>query len=162
MNDQAKVTDARVSARRRLLRGAFSAPAVLTLYSGGAMAAASNQRCLVNQAAAPIAAPPVSNAADTYLRVQLRVSGATYYVLGNSLPVNRILSLPTNSQAQVFDIGLNKLTGSPIATPGGLALAPKWAALRVNSSGVVQTVGNTNSNGTALFNSCWNSFVLGA
>ena len=42
------------SARRRLVKGAFAVPAMLTLQSGGAMAASSSSRCLANRNENPI------------------------------------------------------------------------------------------------------------
>lgn len=167
MNDNAQPSAAKVSARRRLLRGAFSAPAVLTIYSGGALASASSQRCLLyqNQAGNVLASPAVSASADTYLRVQLFTDGAStpkYYVVGTSLPVSRAAALPTNSQAQQFDVGAaNTFIGSPVATPGGLNLTGKYAALRVDSAGVCVGVGKSTTSGTAIFNSCWTSFIVG-
>ncbi|MBK7277582.1 MAG: hypothetical protein IPI08_13850 [Betaproteobacteria bacterium] len=58
------------SARRRLIRGALAAPALMTLCSGSAFAAAST-RCLANAQTMPQPAPSGTPAADTYLRVQL-------------------------------------------------------------------------------------------
>ena len=58
-------------ARRKLLRGTFAAPAVLTVYSGGA-AATSVASCLVNANGSPvISGIGVTSADDTLLRYQL-------------------------------------------------------------------------------------------
>ena len=61
-------------ARRRLLRGTFAAPAVMTLCSASALAAASNRRCIANQvgyADSALKYPPASASTDTWIRVQL-------------------------------------------------------------------------------------------
>ncbi len=59
-------------ARRRLLRGSFSAPAVLALTSGSALAAQS-ATCLAKATIAPSTAPMVSSSSlDTLMRVRLR------------------------------------------------------------------------------------------
>lgn len=155
-----------VSARRRLIRGAFAAPTVLTLYSGGAVAANSSAlRCVLNQNNTPVLpVPPVSTTNSTYFRVQLHaaaVAPAVYYVLGASLPPARIASLPGPLQAQVFNIGTNLLTGSPITTPANLVAQAQWAVLRLDSTGNVVGVGASGTGGSAIFNSCWTSFVAG-
>lgn len=62
----------KASARRRLIRGALSAPALMTVCAGSAFAAASNLRCLRNAAGATT--PPAAWGAtgpDTFLRVRL-------------------------------------------------------------------------------------------
>ena len=65
----------RTTARRRLIRGALSAPALMTVCSGSAFAAASNLRCLVNAAGATT--PPAAwgtttpSVVPTFVRVQL-------------------------------------------------------------------------------------------
>ena len=59
-------------ARRRLIRGALSAPALMTVCSGSAFAAGSNMRALAN--AANAVTPPaawITPGPDTYLRVPL-------------------------------------------------------------------------------------------
>ncbi len=155
-----------VSARRRLIRGAFAAPTVLTLYSGGAMAANSSAlRCVVNQNNVPVSPVPlVSTTNSTYFRVQLHAvstSPAVLYVRGDSLPAARIGTLPTNSQAQVFSITSNTFTAAPVATPANLAAQNQWAVLRVDSTGNVVGVGASGSGGSAIFQSCWTSFVAG-
>lgn len=59
-------------ARRRLVRGTFGAPAVLTFASGSALAASSS-KCLVNAPATlPTAKAGDIPSTDTYIRVKLR------------------------------------------------------------------------------------------
>ncbi len=56
------------SARRRLVRGAFAAPAMLALHSGSAFAMASNLRCVNNQLAQRVLEPANP---EHYVRVEL-------------------------------------------------------------------------------------------
>lgn len=167
MNDNAQPSAAKASARRRLLRGAFSAPAVLTLYSGGALASASSQRCMDNQLAAPLASPTVANTTSVYLRVRLKqdsLNPVGYWVLGSApdFPTNRATGLPTATQARKFDIATNNFSAASTSTYPSLVDSTKYAALRVDSTGKVLGVGVSTSGGSALFQSCWNSFVVGA
>lgn len=72
MNDKTHEPDSKVSARRRLIRGAFAAPAALTLYSGS-VAARSLRNCVTNQADTPNLTPVLTtDEGTTYLRVQLK------------------------------------------------------------------------------------------
>lgn len=170
MNDNAQPSAAKVSARRRLLRGAFSAPAVLTLYSGSALATASSQRCLANQNGAA-ATPTPTTGTDSWYRVQLykKSTGSTHWVVGSSLPVNRSGSptLPANGQAAKFGVDstvvgeYNKMYTTPGTTPSGVTvLSGKYAALRFDSNGLCVGIGATGG-GSAIAQSCWNSFVTG-
>ena len=59
-----------VSARRRLIRGAFAAPALLTLHSGSARAASSLGMCLVKANTSP-ATFAAASADDNTFRYQL-------------------------------------------------------------------------------------------
>ncbi len=158
------------SARRRLLRGAFSAPAVLTLYSGSAMATKSNERCLINQTNHKAVVPSPSTEADRWFRVQLRKESnkSVYWVFSNDLPLNRSILVGAN-QAQKFGVdstktGFNRLIGSATSTLPHASLhdTPKrYAALRVDHTGMVVGIGS-GSEGSAIGQSCWNSFKLGA
>ena len=82
MNDKNPNASTHLSARRRLVRGVFSAPAALTLYSGS-VAARSVVNSVTRQVATPDLTPAVPTAAQgtTYVRVQLQKfygkSGAT-------------------------------------------------------------------------------------
>jgi len=163
MSEKQQESGETVSARRRLIRGAFVAPTVLTLYSGGALAAASSKlRCVASQNAAPITTGPaiaVDTTNSTYVRVQLYVVNGVYYVRGADLPALRAAGLPSASQAQIFDITSNALTGSPVTTPNGLAAATQYAVLRIDATGAVVGVG-AGSGGSAIGKSCWTSFTI--
>lgn len=176
MKNKSDVTDAKASARRRLVRGAFAVPAVFTLYSGGAMAQASNKlRCVANQAASPKASPGISSAPDTYVRIELSVRESTttpgtyrHYVEGTRLPVNRAGAgtLPANGSCRQVDLATNtwkasstevSVSGlpSPLSSNSG-----KYIALRVDNTGKVIGVGTSTTSGTALGTSCWNSAMI--
>lgn len=73
MNVETHERDSQLSARRRLIRGAFAAPAALTLYSGS-VAARSINNCVTRQVSTPDLTPstPTPEAGTTYVRVQLQ------------------------------------------------------------------------------------------
>jgi len=78
MNQDSQVprADAAVSARRKLVRGVFAAPAALTLMSGSAFAATSLS-CVARQLTSPAQPTPdpaltANGGGDNYIRVQLR------------------------------------------------------------------------------------------
>lgn len=72
-----------VTARRRLLRGSFAAPTVLTLCSGSALAASSALRCFSN-APAGVAASTVPDNIWRVARYRTRVNGVTFQVFSGS------------------------------------------------------------------------------
>lgn len=165
------------SARRRLMRGAFSAPAVLTLYSGSVFAATSSQ-CEIK--GATTTTPPVTAADDQYLRYRLwalqKVSGDnvgkidSYYVQGSDLLMKVAQGFtPGSSQWQKFDVGMNKLVDGPLGQkpakkkPDGtenpnwaLVQADQWVVLRVDNTGAIVGVGNVDA-GFVVSDSCASS-----
>jgi len=73
VNKNSQEPTGQVSARRKLIRGAFSLPAVLAVHNGSALAASSNKmRCAVNALTNPLY--PISNVDsagfDSWMRVQ--------------------------------------------------------------------------------------------
>jgi hypothetical protein len=164
------------AARRRLIRGALAAPAVMTVCSGSAFAAASNMRCLAN-ATAPgneiTVTVYTSNdpaALDGFVRVRLYTkgssNGAKYYLRGSDLGANVASGsgLPGTGEWQEFDLKAgsateNRLVGDKLTSqPGGTALSDKYAGVRFNANGEISGVGDSGS-GSALGTSCWNSFA---
>ncbi len=120
-------TPHQVSARRRLIRGALTAPALMTVCSGSAFAAASNLRCLAN--AANATTPPStwgSSSPDTFLRVRL------YKV--TTCPAARPGSSSNNFSADV-DNQASNLTGVDAKLPG----QPQTLAATAKSTGPVKT-----------------------
>jgi hypothetical protein len=175
-----------VSARRRLIRGAFSAPAVLTLYSGSAMAASSNLNCLKAQIANPVY-PGYSDGADTYVRVQLHTapdaSGVPrWYLSGSAITtiatiINKVTVAVTNFQPPLTTGQWREVTlqstgglvtlGPLIEQPANISQGSKYLALRMNytkgTKGMVYVdivgVVDGNTLGSAVTGSCWTSCV---
>ena len=161
-------------ARRKLLRGTFAAPAVLTVYSGGA-AATSVGSCLVKANNNPITGNSiaVTVADDQLLRCQLwglfkdgnRIA-VSYWIRGVDLSAFvRAQQTPflLSTQFQQFDVTNNVLSGSPTTTPdqpGYRFLAvSKYVVLRIDKNGAVVGAG-AGTNGAPVGDSCWNSFAM--
>ena len=172
MNEDMTNETVNSNARRRLVRGAFAAPAALTLYSGSV--AAASVSCIAKQLTNPI----TTNGDTTLVRVPLYrlVSGSS----GNSATFVRqadILSLmpPGGSylmanQAQCVGItgtgagfSVGTIYTSP-ALPNGTMPAitspTQYVAVRVSATGKIEGVISVPSAGanTALHTSCWTSF----
>jgi hypothetical protein len=73
VNDDIKSGGGKATARRRLIRGVFAAPAALTLCSGSAFAQASNQQCIARQVNGESPQFPRVGPADTWVRVRVWV-----------------------------------------------------------------------------------------
>jgi len=153
------------TARRRLVRGVFAAPALLTVYSGGALAAGSAKRCLVNQTTTPTMVP-VSDRLDSYVRIRLRRTGqgqsSQFFVSGVDLqawkrPTTTVYLSTT--QRQLFDIGTNTAGAVSEAGNGADSLSDKYAALRFNANGNVVGVGGSGAFTSAVAGTCWQSVV---
>ena len=176
MTDKSPDIQPHGKARRKLLRGTFAAPAVLTVYSGGA-AATSVSHCLVNANASPTTSGVgVTSADDLLFRYQLWAlvhNGHTadvlsYWVRGSDLTVFIRASQPPflqSSQFQQFDTTANALLSATVTTtqpsdPGStFQRVSKYVVLRVNSTGALVSAGGSGS-GAPVSDSCWNSFAL--
>ena len=173
MNDKPQDSRAAVSARRRLIRGAFAAPAALTLYSGGAFAAPSFT-CVArqNQPGNAINAPVNPN--NTFVRVRnfrlingMSATNAAFFVSGadvaSLLPPGG--SYLTSTQWQCVAItgtGLGFKVGdvyfNPHSASGNSPVATTtFIGVRIDGSGKVVGVQNVFSGNTALRISCWTS-----
>ena len=168
MNRFPESTTKATSARRKLLRATMSAPVLLTVYSGSAMAGAST-RCLANaQAGATTktvitaATPTAAESTDAFVRVRLYKQGNDYWVNGGDLgsSVNILPDGPTRQQARKFLIAdsENTFSGTAQALPNGAQLSDKYAAVRYDASGTVVGVGSSSTSGSAITQSCWHSF----
>ena len=165
------------SARRRLIRGVLSAPALMTVCSGSAFAQASNMRCLAN--AANATTPPADwgrTAPDTYLRVRLYkvktrtcnngnnncdVDVNTFYIKGADLSMyQRSASMPTNIQYLQINPTTYVTIGGPVSPPPATSTANgrttiivsedyvnQYVAVRFDSTGVIVGVGVPGSAG---------------
>lgn len=170
------------SARRRLIRGAFSAPAALTLYSGSAFAATS-LTCVARQVLTPVNPNMSASAgADVYVRVQVRDKRSgqnrSTWVFGGDLLVAATLTTGQASNSFLgtdnwycltagnnigntsgFTAGLVYTNSTATANPGGTPTltANSYVAMRVDSSGKIVGV-TTSANASAVSRSCWTSF----
>jgi hypothetical protein len=171
MNDDSIDRNALLGPRRRLLRGSFAAPAVLTLYSGSVLASTSMQ-CL--QRNAPRQTPAVSdsnsNRHDTYLRYQLwalvpRDGGRphSFYIQGRDL-AGRVSAgfKPKAGQWQNFDVVGNKagdtVSSKPELKAHEFKLVNKYAVLRIGVDASVVGVGD-GLDGYVCTRSCASSLV---
>ncbi|MFO1217434.1 MAG: hypothetical protein U1E89_03515 [Burkholderiaceae bacterium] len=169
---------ARSSARRKLIRGSFAAPAVLMLHSGASMAAASVNSCLKRQNQHPMT-QPVAMSDDLWFRYQLwgwvKPSGEVvetsgYWIKGSDLADfdrrnNRVWL--NRNRYQRFDTSGNSLANVEYVPPKGpdgctMKKVNRWVSLRVDRDGNIVGAGRTGYDSSAVSASCWNSFVLGS
>ncbi len=175
MNESRDESLVKVSARRRLVRAAFAAPAVLQLYSGAALASASSARCVANQVAYP-QLPTATTVPDVWVRVRLWTLGSggnlSAWVRGSDVTalVNglSLYSYIQSAQWQCFVAGNGSgfSVGQMLSTPptkSGASLAQNgsYVAVRVDSTGkIIGVVGLAGSGGSAVrLATCWASFA---
>lgn len=166
----------RVSARRRLVRGAFAAPAVLTLFSGGAVAGTSSQ-CLSAALKSPVTNPASSTGYCRVPRYNLVVglnaaqqpNAWKYYAWGTDViklkKPGASCFMTSNSQWACTDntAPINPCTwtssGGTVYTPQK-DTADNWIAVRVDKEGnIVGLCGPGSLAGTAVSGTCWASLV---
>lgn len=169
MSEETKDVSAKAGARRRLIRGAFAAPAALTLFSGSAFAQASNMRCVANAIEKRISAP--SNPADTWLRVPVYRLGKddkrSTWVSGADMPrLKNGHAYLNTGEWQCLNAGSNsgfktgeKYTNPMLDMAGPKQTRDKFVALRVDASGKIIGVEGLESGGAALSVLCWNSLA---
>ncbi len=165
MIEQTQGFDGAVTARRRLIRGVFGAPAMLTLYSGSALAASSSQclaKATLNSSTAQVITINTSPPSDTLLRVQLLLSGSDYYLAGAQVGTSFVRAgygstdIPIIGQWRKYDINLNKFAAGLTTTNPGGGLTDKWVALRFNPAGQLVGIGSRGT-GSVVGGSCWTS-----
>ena len=167
MNKSIQELPGKVSARRRLIRGAFAAPAVLTLYSGSAVAAQS-VLCSAKQNNNPVKPVPdvLPSPNDGYVRYQLwalvnesgNVIGNKYYIQGSDFGSMHVAVgfRPATNEWQEFDIATNTaantyLLRKPSSGTNEFKQVPQYAILRIDSSGAIVGVGDgTSGSATVL------------
>ena len=186
MKDTIKGTVDAASARRRLIRGAFAAPAALTLYSGSV--AAGSLSCV----AAVVNHQPVDDAdgsSTTYLRVPLRVlfEGTSDKILAKFVGAEDLAMLTADlavtsylspghwqcvfAASASFEAGETYTTDEIASSSGGMT--PKmdgssdYLAVRVSADGNILGVqGFYDDEGavktSAMAASCWCSFGVDA
>ena len=98
MNENKPADDAHAPRRRRVLRGAISAPVVLTISSGAGAQMTSSLRCVANQVQNPTTLPREvlsgGSVPSTVVRVQLRQAGSIFYVAGSDVIALQQMSRP--------------------------------------------------------------------
>jgi hypothetical protein len=157
------------AARRKLVRGVFAAPAIMTVCSGNAFANTSNLRCLARNVTDSTNATPKVGGLDTWTRVQLHQTGAgpnfTYHVSGShvrSVFTQSNSVFPAVGSWQQIDGTTGAAIGSPTTTtPSNPVLNysnPKFAVVRFDGAGNVTGVGTAGTAGVNVGASCWNSF----
>lgn len=155
-------------ARRRLLRGSFSVPAVMALTSGSALAAKS-ATCLAKATLSPTTAGIVSSASlDTLMRIRLRARSDfpdRHFVARSDLgglPVALSLwsdstkwqrfGVATSNPAQYNQLFGTQRTNDPPAN----SQVDLWIALRFDSGGNIVGMG-LSGGGSVVGSSCWTS-----
>ena len=175
MSNESTGLNAKGSARRKLIRGSFAVPAVLTLYNGGAMAATSINNSLKRQNNHPVT-KYASSSDDVWFRYQLWgwvKDGRLKYddglwIKGSDLAVYRVQGNSvwlSSNRVQRFNLQTNSLSEQKYEVPGGsygaeLKRVNHWVSLRVDRFGNLTGAGSTGS-GSAVADSCWNSFAAG-
>lgn len=186
MNENKPTADAHAQRRRRVLRGAISAPVVLTISSGASATMASNLRCVANQVNTPAhgVRSHASGATVTagLVRVQLysqttssgwpAVTTTRHYVKGSDLhaigaPV-RPPTWITGGQWQQINLSTNALEGSPVTmTTSPSPLSGQFAVVQFDQNANILSVGadivdSSGKRTSMVFASCWTSFKTGA
>jgi hypothetical protein len=180
VNENRQEPTRQVSARRKLIRGAFSVPAVLAVHNGSALAASSNNmRCAVN-AVSSNQALPVSNAAspDNWVRVQRyrRTSNNVPFVkisdinaIASTLGLSVAIPGVTSSTTLIrwSDGNLATFSPSQVQTDGSNVVALRFdaggtAANPIRIVGIVteaQSGAAAPSGSNAIAQSCWTSMM---
>ena len=172
---QQKSDDQR-SARRRLIKGSFAAPAALTLCSGSALAAATSPlTCLskdILASGAPVG-PVATVGGDTWVRVRAWVEQGKSYSFIKAIDVSMVgfagtTPFITGAQAicvvagdgYVFGTVYPTFVSGALPVPTNLTQTGNYFAVLMDSSGKVAGISSVNSiNGTgSVHGSCWNSF----
>lgn len=163
---------AKANARRRLVRGVFSAPAAMTLYSGSV--AAASVSCVARQLTNPI------TNGDSPLLVRVRLyreqagSNSATFVLGSEIgsltpPGGSYLAKNQVQCVQIAGSGMGFSVSGIYSSSNGkypkklqLTSPVEYAAVRVDQEGRIVGVFSIDGPGaggdTALYVSCWTSF----
>lgn len=173
MSNPSNANDAKRMARRRLLRGAYAVPAVLTVHTGSALAGSSSLACFGR-----LPTGVDVGVADSFWRVQrysCQVSGVTTKVVKAA----DIKTLCDTKSAGTIDTSWCtgktwiRVSDGATCTPGTTPTnegSSKQVAIRISNvgtttpvwkvTGVSPSTGLTGS-GKVMAQSCWSSFVLG-
>ena len=153
------------AARRKLVRGVFAAPALMTVCSGSALASQSSIRCLARHVSDNTNVMPKVGSLDNWTRVQLhKAADGKFYVSGS-----HVASVFTTSNSVYPAVGtwlqINGTAGTPVGSPSTVMPAgstltyatPQYVVVRFDTAGNVTGVGKAGT-GSNVGASCWNSF----
>lgn len=167
----------KASARRRLIRGGLAAPAVMTVLSGSAFAAASTSCAANAQNLSPQPPAGVSQPDTTYLRVQLyRINSGSsgngnllgFFIRGQDLGTfpRDAARVPVSGSYLEINPATYATIGIPGPRPGNTVTetaVPQWAAMRFDASGRIIGIGTAGTSGGAVLSlGCWQSAFPGA
>ena len=170
MNENKPADDAHAQRRRRVLRGALSAPVVLTISNGAGAQMTSNLRCVANQVNNPTSVPrtqlPSTTVPSNRVNVRLRLTGGKYYIVGSEV---RALAHPArpvtwigNTEYREFVLASNSLTGLNVTLPSVPPVTNRWVVLQMDQHGYITSAGvNTLTPSSMITGTCWTSFRLG-
>jgi hypothetical protein len=173
VNESKPNTEAGVSRRRRVLRGAIAAPVVLTVSSGASATMASNLRCVNNQVNNPTSltrtTPAGTGVPSTVIRVKLYSQGTKFYFSGTEVQgfahPSRPFSWILDGQWQEFNptTNLHAATSPTTLTPAPTITSPvRYAVVQMDQNGNILRVGaNTTTTTSMMAATCWNSFRAG-
>lgn len=165
MQSQQERPNQQQAARRKLVRGVFAAPALMTVCSGSALASQSSLRCLAKHVHDNTNVTPKVGSLDNWTRVQLhRATDGKFYVSGT-----HVQSVFANSNSWYPAAGtwlqIDTATGAPVGSalttmPSGCThtySTPQYVVVRFDTAGNVTGVGTAGA-GSNVGASCWNSF----
>ncbi len=169
VNENKPADDAHAQRRRRVLRGAISAPVVLTISNGAGAQMTSNLRCVANQVNNPTSLPREYGAGTgvpaTVIRVQLWWAlGKRWVAYSDLAPLqhpSRPISWISVGQYRQFDVTTNTL-GTEVKT---FSPAPNrsvfYAVVQMDQHGYIVSVGKATGTTSMVGATCWNSFRAG-
>lgn len=176
MSNPSNANDAKRIARRRLLRGAYAVPAVLTVHTGSALATSSALACFNKLPTGVDIGLP-----DNYWRVKRYTVTRPDNTTTKCVNANEIISLCNSKSPSIDKSWLTGRTwikvsdGTDVTAKSGTTPShdtDKWVAIRISNIGSPTTpvwkvtgVSPSSTGGTGsakvMAQSCWNSFVLG-
>ena len=176
MNENKPTADAHAQRRRRVLRGAISAPVVLTISSGASATMTSNMRCVANQVANPQhgtrSVAVATTTTSTAIRVPLYIVSSTgkRYIRGADIVSLAHSARPVtwikNGEWWEFSVGDNAPAAgtSPVTLPSTPPLTSpvQHVVLQVDQYGRIVSAGKHHSTTSLVHGTCWNSFRAGA
>jgi hypothetical protein len=170
-------TQDKVSARRRLIKGSFAAPAAMALCSGSALAAGSATCVNKLQGSAALPSQTTANTSTTgFWRVQVYKSDKTgnpKWIKGSDVVALNVGKTPFLTAFQFYKTSLGAEVSPPVAVGhitnnlavvGNLSSSSpqEWVAVRVDMGGnIVGVQGLADQGSTSpMTATCWTSFKV--